>query len=233
LHIAVLSLVLLFAYDLPGKSLKFTSAGKTIHLDEYCALPSPDARLVVFLHGSGGPASKNLPYNDEVQRLVLNGYCAYLLHYLDATGGTASNPSRNYPVWVQAVEDALAFVRARTGALIGKTALIGYSLGASIALAAAARNPAFGAVVSISGSLPDRYFNPTLTLPPLLIIHGSADNLVPVSNSTELAEFCRTKKNGVCEISIYPEEGHAFSAGAKSHIADEIDRFLAKTLPIR
>ncbi len=232
MYIAVLSLILLFAYDLPAKSLRFTSRGKTIHLDEYCATPSSDSRLVVFLHGSGGLGSKNIPYTDEVQRLVQNGYCAYLLHYLDATGGAASNLEKNYPVWVQALEDASAFVRARTGAPIGRTAIVGYSLGASIALAAATRSSNFGAVVSISGSLPDRYFSPALILSQLLIIHGSADNVVPVSNATQLAELCKTN-NGVCELSIYPNEGHAFSAGAKSRIANEISRFLARALPDR
>jgi hypothetical protein len=114
LQIAALSLFLLFAYDLPAKSLKFTSGIGTVHLDESCAVSSPGSRLVVFLHGSGGPGSENLPYNDEVQRLVRRGYCTYLLHYLDATSDTASNPDKNYPIWVQALEDASAFVRVRT-----------------------------------------------------------------------------------------------------------------------
>jgi dienelactone hydrolase len=68
------------------------SGGKKIQLEEFCRSPSPAMpAAVIFLHGSGGPDSANLPYVVEEQDLAKQGYCIYVPHFLDSTGGRADN----------------------------------------------------------------------------------------------------------------------------------------------
>jgi predicted esterase len=79
----------------------------------------------------------------------------------------------------------------RTHVAPSRTVLIGYSLGASVALAASAGESQLAGIVVWSGSLPDTYVRLFHKIPPLLILHGARD--------------------GVCKLSIYNAEGHAFS----------------------
>ncbi len=229
----LLAVSLCFAHQLPGGSFALQSNGKAVQVDEYCkATDAAPAPLIVFLHGSGGPGSKNLPYVEEARRLSSQGYCVELPRYLGATGGSASDPARHYPVWAQVVTDTVDYVNRRNGGSAARTALVGYSLGASVALAAAVQNPKLAAVIAISGSLPDSYVEHPLKLPPLLLIHGDKDQIIPAWNATQLTALCK-ESNAICDLDIYQDEGHIFTPRATQRIADETDRFLKKRLPIR
>lgn len=198
------------------------SGKKTIHLEERC--PSPAAAksaAVIFLHGSGGPDSVNLPYRKEEDALQKLGYCVFILHYLEATPG--------YPAWVQAVEDAATYITASAGIRKERIALVGYSLGASVALAASAKSPVFGAIVEFSGSLPDEYLPGLQSFPPLLIIHGRNDSIVPLYNAIQLAKLC-VPRHLTCQQDLLAGEGHIFTKGARAKSGRELEQFLAEYL---
>lgn len=228
----LLSLALVPALSLAGQlsqTKTILSAGRKIHVDVYCGEPSKAAAIVVFLHGSGGPRSPGIPYAGEVQRLADEGYCVFLPHFLDATRGSPAEPESHYSVWVRTVEDSIAWIADFTRAPKEQMALAGYSLGGMVALATAVRNPELGAVIAISGNLPDEFYRSMTTLPALLIVHGRDDEVVPVSNAIQLAALCKSR-NLVCQSEIYPGERHSFSAEARVRLGNEIEAFLREHL---
>jgi len=201
---------------------RYKSGGANITIEQFCPQRSiGQSPAILLLHGLGGVTSPHFPYYKEARALAELGYCVYLPRYLDA----AHAPGQ-YPKWVQAILDAVEYTGAR------RIGLIGYSLGASVALATAAADPRFGAVVALSGSLPDEYFGLLTTLPPLLVIHGQDDRTVSVSNASNLALLCQTG-NFVCDVQIYPREGHQFSASALAKAQGQIEKFLERYLPVR
>jgi predicted esterase len=216
---------LLCATRVQESNFFIVSGGKHLKVEERCGATSPASAAAIFLHGSGGPGSGNLPYLDEMQDLTKKGYCVYILHYLDATGKSPASPEKHYPVWVQGVSDLSRYITAKKNIPIVKIALVGYSLGASIALASAAINPGLGSVIEFSGSLPDEYLPLFNACPPLLIIHGQDDESIPVVNARQLASLCELKKQ-IYSIELLPKEGHAFSPGAIITSTHKVEAFL-------
>ena len=211
----------------------FISNGKKIHLEERCGtLTSAKPAAVIFLHGSGGPESSNLPYVDEEDDLAKQGICVFIPHYLDSTGGLADNPQEQYSIWVQVVEDTATYIYNNREIAKDRIALVGYSLGASVALGAAAKNPSFAAIVEFSGSLPDQYVASLKTLPPLFIIHGRDDPFIPIINAIQLAELCNIKKL-TCRSQLYMGEGHFLSLAAIIRSKREVEQFLHDYLPVK
>ena len=226
------SLALLGSTGPRTRNATVISNRKKIHVEERCN-PSAAGRApaVIFLHGSGGPESVNLPYRDEEEDLVKLGYCSYAPHYLDATGGSAENPPDHYSAWVRVVEDTVKYITTSTGTTRNRIALVGYSLGASVALAAGATDPHFAAIVEFSGSLPDDYIRALESFPPLLIIHGRDDSFVPVENAIQLTKLCELRHFS-CTEELHIGEGHFFTNAAIIRSNQKVKQFLKARLPI-
>src|SRR5579884_1263055 len=107
---------------------------------------------------------------------------------------------------------------------LGHAVIIGYSLGASIALSLGAEEPDLAGIVVWSGSLPDEYREPDV-LPPLLILHGSRDTVIPEYNAQQLGSLCKLRRFK-CDLEIFPDEGHAFSQSAITRAEAKIRNFL-------
>ena len=152
------------------------------------------------------------------------GYRVYLPHYLDVTAGRASDPESHYEIWAQAVRDTLQYIQSEAAIPPSRTAIVGYSLGGSVALSAAAGEPELAGVVVWNGSLPDAYRDVRI-LPPLLVLHGSRDAIIPVQNARQLAALCE-QRQFQCDLDIYGGEGHAFSAGGLARANSRILAFL-------
>jgi dienelactone hydrolase len=207
-----------------------TSAGE-VEIEEYASGAAiADVPVVVLLSGSGGVRSPNMPFDSQARLFAGAGFRVYIPHYLDVTHGSPRDPIKHYAIWAQAVRDALAFIQVQTHTAPSRIALVGYSLGASVALAAAAGESRLAGVVVWSGSLPDAYVGAFDRLPPLLILHGGRDETIPVFNARQLAKLCELK-HGVCKLSIYAEEGHAFSSAGIGRADREIEAFLEGILP--
>ena len=190
------------------------SQAREVEMEEYTSHAAiADVPVIVLLCGSGGVQSPNMPFESQARLFANQGYRVYLPHYLDVTHGSPRDPVKHYAIWAQAVRDALSLIQARTHVAPSRTVLVGYSLGASVALAAAAGESRLAGIVIWSGSLPDAYVNAFDRMPALLILHGARDTVIPVFNAQQLARLCELK-HGVCELSIYDDEGHAFSGKA-------------------
>jgi dienelactone hydrolase len=107
------------------------------------------------------------------------------------------------------VSDLVGLCRADPKWAGRKMALLGFSLGASVALSAGSQDLPVDAVVEWYGSLPDEFFYQLKGMPPLLILHGQHDDNIPVTNAQQIMQLC-SMKSFTCESHIYPDQGHGF-----------------------
>lgn len=222
----------LLAADTHRTVTHFVSQAGKVEMEEYASgAAAASAPAIVLLSGSGGVHSPNMRFHSQARLLAGRGYRVYLPHYLDVTHGSSCDPIEHYAIWAQAVRDALGYIQLQTHIAPSRIALLGYSLGASVALAATVRESRLAGIVVWSGSLPDAYVSEFDRLPPLLILHGSQDKIIPVFNARQLADLCNLK-HGVCKLSIYPEEGHAFSSKGIGDADRQVEAFLEIILPV-
>lgn len=183
----------------------FTSGDRQISYEIFGA--NSTGPLIIMLHGVGGP---NLPlYRSLAENLgARKNYTVLFLHYFDATDTYRASP-QNYAAWEKAVSDLISECKRNPQYSNRKIAILGFSLGASVALAAGSQMPPVSAVAEWYGSLPDEFFCQLKGMPPLLILHGQNDDNIPVSNAQQLIQLCRMK-NFTCESHIYPNQAHGF-----------------------
>lgn len=183
----------------------FTSGTRQVSYDIYGAKST--GQLIIMLHGVGGP---NAPlYRSLADNLASQkNYTVLFLHYFDATDTYRASP-QNYAAWEKAVSDLIDDCKRNPEWSTRKIAILGFSLGASVALAAGSQMPPVSAVVEWYGSLPDEFFYQLKGMPPLLILHGQHDDNIPVSNAQQLIQLCHMK-NFPCESHIYPNQAHGF-----------------------
>jgi carboxymethylenebutenolidase len=189
----------------------FESGGKDIQLD--CFLPTTNGQrfpTVIGLHGSaGGHATMAEP----AAMLAAQGFVVYVLHYFDRTGTTEADREtifRNFPVWMKTLWDSISFVARQPHVDPEHIGLLGFSLGAYLALSNAAIDSRVQAVVEYFGGLPKEMKLFTRRLCPVLILHGDGDKSVPVEEAYHLQQVLE-KKRVPYEIHIYSGAGHGFS----------------------
>jgi dienelactone hydrolase len=105
------------------------------------------------------------------------------------------------------VRDLVATLRQASPA--EKIYVVGYSLGASVALAAGSRKLPVAAIAEWYGSLPDQFFRSLEGMPPLLILHGERDANIPVRNAQQLIRLCGIAHFS-CAGHIYSDQIHGF-----------------------
>jgi len=210
--------------------ISFTSGGKPIRLDAY--LPDSNANrfpAVIALHGAGGDATGS---GKSAALLAEQGFAVYVLHYFDRTGTTyADKPTilLNFPVWMKTLWDAISFVEKQPSVDPSRIALLGFSLGAYLSLANSSIDGRVKAVVEFFGGLPREMKLFMRRLCPTLILHGEADQTVPVSEAHDLQRLLEEK--GVPhEIKIYPDAGHGFESEVWRDAGLRTLKFLQKHL---
>jgi carboxymethylenebutenolidase len=192
--------------------LSFESGGKDIRLD--CFLPDANTQrfpAVIGLHGSGGGHASMA---DPAGLLAEQGFAVYVLHYFDRTGTTEIDGLqtifRHFPSWMKTLWDAVSFVARQPQVDPERIALLGFSLGAYLALSASAIDSRVQAVVEFFGGMPKEMKLFSRRLCPVLILHGEQDKTVPVEEAYYLQRILE-KKQIPYEMQIYPGVGHGFS----------------------
>jgi carboxymethylenebutenolidase len=175
---------------------------------------------MILLHGVNGPSPF---YREQAAFFAAHGYRVVLPHYMDAGHGQSAT-DENYAAWVAAVRKTMDDSR---GVPPSQTVVVGYSLGASVALALGSEGRGPEAIAEFYGSLPDRYFRELKGMPPLLILHGDQDRNIPVYNALQLSRLC-SQAGFKCDMHIYPKEGHGFSPEAVRDADERTLRFFSQ-----
>jgi carboxymethylenebutenolidase len=124
--------------------------------------------------------------------------------------------------YIKTLNDATRYIAAQPEIRNKGIGVVGFSLGGYLALALAEeershppplRSPEIKAVVEFFGGMPGFAEERLTTMPPVLILHGEDDDVVPVSNAYELETLLKNKAVPY-EIKIYPHQGHSFSGDA-------------------
>ena len=186
----------------------FVSGGHPVHYEVFRSAGADDP-LLILLPGSSGPGPF---YRAEAAFFAEHGYTTLLLHFFDA--GESRYPSdKTYGLWANALADLVRVLGGEVGWQGRRVYVVGYSLGASVALAAGSQKLPVRAIAEWYGSLPDSFFLALQGMPPLLILHGARDSNIPVLNAQQLIRLCGLK-SFECASHIYPDEGHGFSEAA-------------------
>lgn len=212
--------------------LTFESGNKSIRLDAY--LPDSNKKLptVLALYGSGGGI---FGMSEPATMLAAQGFAVFVLHYFDRTGTTQvvdkQTIVRNFPSWGKTVWDAISHIEQRPQVDAQRIGLLGFSLGAYLALSVASVDPRVKAVVEFFGGLPKEMKLFMRRLCPVLILHGEADPTVPVEEAYELQKLLE-KKRIPYEIKIYADAGHGFENGVWLDARMRTLQFLKKFLAV-
>src|SRR5258708_32091255 len=91
-------------------------------------------------------------------------------------------------VWIGVVQDAVVFARKQGNVDGDRIALVGFSLGSYVALSAAVTEEKLrvSAVVEFFGGLPRELHPKVGPMPPVLIVHGDKDSIMPINGAHDL-----------------------------------------------
>jgi carboxymethylenebutenolidase len=210
--------------------LTFESGNKPIRLDAYLPHSAEKLPTVLALYGSGGGVEG---MNEPATMLAAQGFAVFVLHYFDRTGTTQIADKqtifRNFPAWGKTVWDAISHIEQHPQVDAKRMGLLGFSLGAYLALSVASVDPRVQAVVEFFGGLPKEMRLFMRRLCPVLILHGEADPTVPVQEAYDLQNLLE-KKGIRYEIKIYPGAGHGFKNGEWRDAGMRTLQFLKKHL---
>ena len=168
---------------------------------------------VVLLHGSYGWHPALVDFASSLSDL---GFVVLAIDYYAEEGRTASGSSEkldDWPAYQAAVRNAVAYLQSLPSVAGQPIGLVGFSRGAFLAVSVASSTSGVRAVVDFYGgggrglvSLEEEVQD----LPPVLILHGVADSIVPVRLAYELRDAV-VSSGGEAEMYAYPGAGHNFN----------------------
>jgi carboxymethylenebutenolidase len=213
-----------------GAAQTFPSGGKDIRVETFVGPAGEAAPSIIVLHGSTGVDFANRFIAGIAQNFAAKGFVVHLVHYFDRTGTRYADDEtirRSSAAWLATVHDAVKFVRAkRPNAPIG---IFGYSLGGYLAAAEMVNDDVISAAVILSGGLDEGSARTAHHTAPTLILHGSADARVPVSEAQKLEAFLK-RAGRAPEMHIYPNEGHIMTLPTYDDVVKRGAEFLRQNL---
>lgn len=228
------------AEDITGKQMTLPAQERDVQV-VYFPAPGDDPRpAALLLHGANGFDSQIANYNRYGAELAKNGIDAYLVYYYSKMDERALSRGSDifasrYAAWTRLVSDLADDLRKQKNAN-GKIGLVGFSNGGILASGASARDPNISAAVIYYGTPPFPMEVPASRFPPLLILHGDANSIIPVEQGRRLADLAK-QSGGSAELVIYPGERHGFGARLQTaNGADALARaitFLRRELDAR
>lgn len=225
------------AADIEGRHIVLPAMERQVNVTYFRAPGEAPRPSVLLLHGALGFDAQIAAYDRYASELANHGMDAYLVYYYSPndqrsmSSGTDVFVAR-YAAWARLVDDLADDVAAEKQSN-GKVGLIGFSNGALLASGASALDPHVNAAVIYYGGTPFPISDQVTRFPPLLILHGDADAIIPVDRGQELASLAR-QLGGTADLVIYPGERHGFGSRLNTkNGADALARtltFLAKEL---
>jgi carboxymethylenebutenolidase len=181
----------------------------------------------LLLHGAGGFDRRIADYNRYASALANEGIDAYLVYYYsdaDERGMSQTGDifTERYPAWAKLVDDLADNLLTQKDSN-GKVGLVGFSNGGILATGASTLDPKINAAVIYYGTEPWPLKERAKRFPPLLVLHGDADQVIPVIAGHQLAALAQDV-GGKAELVIYPGEGHGFGPNPVGNGADALKR---------
>jgi carboxymethylenebutenolidase len=210
------------AAEVVPEELSVDSNGRAVSVTRYAEEGTALRPAVLVLHGSGGIEAAPQAYANHAFTLARNGIDAYLVRYF--TPGPNSY-LHSWNAWAETVASVTTAILRRPEAS-GQIGLLGFSLGGAVAVTSA-RDPRIAALVVFYGFIPDDEQRTRINrLPPLLVLHGDADDNVPLRSGRELVGWAR-QLGGRAELGVYPGEGHRHSTWQEPATTDAVNRTTA------
>ena len=159
------------------------------------------------------------------------GFAVFVVHYFERTGtdwADHATTHRNFTDWMRTIGDAITFISQQVAVDADRIGLLGFSLGAYLALAVASVEPRVKAVVDFFGGMPEELHG-FRQMPPVLILHGEEDRVVPVTEATRLQQLLE-RAGTHCEMKLYPGAGHGFSGLQLLDAGQRTIQFLKRNL---
>jgi carboxymethylenebutenolidase len=203
------------AADIIGRKMVLHAQEREVNVTFFRAPGDAPRPAVLLLHGANGFDSQIANYNRYASELANNGMDAYLVYYYsnadeDRITRDPDLFSKRYVAWTKLVSDLAADLKKQTTAN-GKIGLVGFSNGGILSTGISARDPNISAAVIYYGTPPFPMESPVTRFPPLLILHGDADAIIPVEQGRRLTDMAK-KLGGAPEMVIYPGERHGFGS---------------------
>lgn len=224
-------------------------AGQDVKVDRYG--PTTDAKkcpALVMLHAVDGLEEFGNIYANLADRFAHKGYVVFIVHYFDRSKGLPKeelaalkekfrvyfNPKvekkpadlkamgQHFADWTETVREAVKYAGQLERVDRQRIGLTGFSLGGALSLAVAAHKESeVAAVVSLFGGRPPELLKGVERFPPVLIVHGDADAIVPPTEAEELAKELKAKKVP-CELVMYPKRDHLFRGSALTDMLKDL-----------
>lgn len=226
------------------RDLSYTSGGAPIRAT-LCEPAGEEADLpaVLVLHGCGGPSPG---LEAEVGRgLATRGLVTLSVAYFGQTtapdrvaGNWCATPSvpadallAAATAWLRHLADGVALLQSQPRVGRDRIGAVGWSLGGTVALGAAAVDPRIRAVVLYAGGFPDLLRSRVGHLPPVLILHGDADREIDVGQAYALRDALQ-QAGRPHELHVYAGGSHRFwneqeAADALARTVAFLRRYLA------
>lgn len=218
-----------FGMDVRTSSASFESAGQRITVQQFLPAAAGKYPAILALHGSGGIRES---WSEQPSKLMAGqGFSVFVIHYFERTGTErADQPTtlRYFPDWMKTIGDAITFAAGNPSVDANRIGLLGFSLGGYLALSVASVDPRVKAVVEFFGGMPAELQGFT-RMPPVLILHGEEDRMVPVTEATNLQQLLE-RAGTPYEIKLYPGAGHGFSGMQFLDAGQRAVKFLKKYL---
>jgi carboxymethylenebutenolidase len=211
-----------------------------VHVTQFKAPGTAPRPSVLLLHGAGGFDRRIDEYNRYASALANQGIDAYLVYYYSDQDDKMMSFGVNvfeqrYPAWAKTVGELADYLEKQKDSN-GKAALVGFSNGGILATGASTLDSKITAAVIYYGTDPWPLGVRAKRFPPLLVLHGDADQIIPVEEGKELAAEAKALGAPV-DLVIYPGESHGFGADfEKKNATDALNRtiaFLRKQLEVK
>lgn len=203
---------------------EFLSDGKPVS-EHHCSPSTPGIHpAVILLHGAAGYGPFELAFEDLCSDLAQRGYFVESIEYFSQTGGQlgpmTNDDAANWSTFVREINSGIDALGKNLTVDPKRIGLVGYSLGAFLALAVGTQEPnKVAAIVEYYGKLLPQYQPLAKNLPPTLILHGSSDQVVPVENAHKLDALMRSADRPH-EMHIFPGMRHGFNFAGHTAICD-------------
>jgi carboxymethylenebutenolidase len=203
------------AAEIEGQRILLPAKERQVSVTWFRAPGDAPRPAVLLLHGARGFDGQIAGYDRYCSELANHGMDAYLVYYYDANDQRSMSTGTDvfmdrYVAWAQLVDDLAGDVLAEKQSN-GKVGLVGFSNGGILATGASVLDPRINAAVIYYGSIPFPIMDRMTRFPPLLILHGDADAVIPVARGKELASIAQGL-GGSADLVIYPGIGHGFGA---------------------